>query len=139
MALGKIMSLELIENSPHYFEFIRNLRNHPQLKDGFIQQEEISSLNHADYMLKHGAHYFVCLLSGEPVGFIGVVDNDIRLAVDPSSQNLGIAKFMVREIVKIYPTAHAKVKVKNSASMRLFQSLEFNEEFVIFTQANNSK
>ena len=133
------MNLELKENEPQYFEFIRKLRNHPQLKIGFIQQEEISSLKHADYMLNYGTNYYVCLLSGMPVGFIGVIDDDIRLAVDPSFQNLGVAKFMVHEIMKIFPTAHAKVKVANTASMRLFQSLGFTEEFVIFTQSDNFK
>ena len=133
------MSLELIENQPQYFEFIRKLRNHPLLKKGFVQQEEISSRNHADYMSIYSNHYYIALLSGEPVGFIGVIDNDIRLAVDPSFQNLGVAKFMVEEIVKIYPMAYAKVKVNNSPSIRLFQSLGFTEEFVIFTQTNISK
>jgi GNAT superfamily N-acetyltransferase len=133
------MTLEFIANAPQYFEFIRKLRNHPQLKEGFIQQEEISFINHNEYMLKYGTHYFICLLSGEPAGFIGVIDDDLRLAVDPSFQKRGVAKFMVQEIIKIYPTAHAKVKVKSYASMRLFQSLDFNEEFVIFTQTNNSK
>jgi ribosomal protein S18 acetylase RimI-like enzyme len=132
------MTFELTENAPQYFEFIRELRNHPQLRIGFIQQEEISSTNHADYMSKYSNHFFICLLSGTPIGFIGVIDDDIRLAVDPSFQNLGAAKFMVEEVIKIYPTAQAKVKVTNSASMRLFQSLDFTEAFVIFTQKNSS-
>lgn len=139
MAVGKEVNFELIENEPQYFEFIRKLRNHPQLRIGFIQQDEISVLNHANYMLKYSTNYFICLLSGAPIGFIGVIDDDIRLAVEPSFQNLGVARFMVEEIVKIYPTAQAKVKVTNSASMRLFQSLNFTEEFVIFTQPNSSK
>jgi ribosomal protein S18 acetylase RimI-like enzyme len=139
MAVGNKMNLELIANEPQYFEFIRRLRNHPQLRIGFIQQDEISVVNHANYMLKYSTNYFICLLSGAPIGFIGVIDNDIRLAVDPSFQNLGVARFMVEEIVKIYPTAQAKVKVTNLASMKLFQSLNFSEEFVIFTQPNTSK
>lgn len=139
MAVGTRMNLELIENEPQYFEFIRRLRNHPQLRIGFIQQDEISVVNHANYMLKYSNNYFICLLSGAPIGFIGVIDNDIRLAVDPSFQNLGVARFMVEEIVKIYPTAQAKVKVTNLASMKLFQSLNFTGEFVIFTQPNSSK
>lgn len=139
MAVGKEVNFELIENEPQYFEFIRQLRNHPQLRIGFIQQDEISVLNHANYMLKYSTNYFICLLSGAPIGFIGVIDDDIRLAVEPSFQNLGVARFMVEEIVKIYPTAQAKVKVTNLASMGLFQSLNFTEEFVIFTQPNSSK
>ena len=139
MALVSEMNFELIENAPIYFEFIRKLRNHPQLRIGFIQQDEISSRDHADYMLKHSTSYFICLLSEAPIGFIGVVDDDIRLAVDPSFQNLGAAKFMVEEIMKMYPTAQAKVKVTNLASMRLFQSLDFTTEFVIFRQPNSSK
>jgi len=138
MAVGDNVNFELIKNEPRYFEFIRRLRNHPQLRIGFIQQDEISALNHANYMLRYGTNYFICLLSGAPVGFIGVIDDDIRLAVDPSFQNLGVARFMVEEIVKIYPTAQAKVKVTNIASMKLFQSLNFTEEFVIFTRPNSS-
>lgn len=132
------MSLELIENAPIHFEFIRKLRNHPQLRHGFIQQDEISQVDHAKYMLKYGTQYFICLLSGEPVGFIGVIDDDIRLAVDPSFQNLGVARFMVEEIIKMYPTAQAKVKISNSASMSLFESLNFTKEFVLFKQPNSS-
>ena len=34
--------MELIENKKKYWEFIRNLRNHEDVKIGFIQQENIT-------------------------------------------------------------------------------------------------
>ncbi len=139
MAVENIERYELVENSSQYFEFIRTLRNHPQLKRGFVKQNEISILEHSEYMMKNASNYFVCLVSGKPAGYIGVVDDDIRLAVDPLYQNIGVGKFMVKEIIKKYPNAHAKVKRENNVSMNLFKSLKFTEEFVVFTQENATK
>ena len=38
----------------------------------------------------------------------------------------------LKEIIKIYPNAYAKVKVNNIASINLFSSAGFKEEFIIF-------
>ena len=43
--------MELVQNKPEYWEFIRNLRNHPDVKGGFIQQEDIEKESHKQYML----------------------------------------------------------------------------------------
>ena len=46
--------MELVLNKPEYWEFIRTLRNHPDVKGGFIQQEDIERESHEKYMLKYG-------------------------------------------------------------------------------------
>ncbi len=45
-----------------------------------------------------------------PIGYIGVIDNDIRVATHPDHQGKGVGSFMVNEIMKIHPNAFAKVK-----------------------------
>lgn len=114
------------------FEFIRNLRNDPRNSAAFIKAEYITRESHLRYMQDHKFDYFVCFRDNLPVGFIGVVNNDIRLAVDFEFRNQGVANFMVREIMKIFPEATAKVKISNSASIALFDSLDFEKKFIVF-------
>jgi ribosomal protein S18 acetylase RimI-like enzyme len=108
-----------------YWEFIRELRTHPELKDGFIYQGEITPKEQSVYMTKHHAGYYIATHNGVPAGFVGVVDNDIRVAVLPSYQNKGIAKFLISHIIKKYPNSLARVKLDNESSLKLFKSLKF--------------
>ncbi len=124
--------LELVQNDERYYEFIRTLRNHPELISGFINQQEITSLQHASYMKVHGDKFHVCLFNGTPAGFIGVIEGDIRLAVLPEFQRNGVALFMVEQIMEIYPNAIAKVKMENMASRLLFEKVGFKPVFVIY-------
>lgn len=126
------LNLKLIENERKYFEFIRVLRNDESLKVGFINQEEITSEQHELYMHKHHAAYFICLLDDEPVGYVGVIENDLRIAVSTEYHNLGIGKFMVSEILKRFPASTAKVKVTNIASQKLFEGMGFTKEFITY-------
>ena len=48
-----------------------------------------------------------------PVGYVGVVDNDIRVCTHPDFQGKGLGKFMIDEAMKIWPNAEAKVKKNN--------------------------
>ena len=59
-------------------------------------------------------------------------DDDIRICTHPDYQGKGIGKFMLNEIIKIYPTAYGKVKIENKASQNLFLSLGFKKKFIIF-------
>jgi ribosomal protein S18 acetylase RimI-like enzyme len=123
---------KLVQNESKYFNFILELRNHPKLKEGFIEQAIISFEEHENYMAEYGKSYYICLLGHELVGYVGVIEDDIRIAVHPDYQQLGLGKFMVSEIMKIYPNAHAKVKVTNRASRHLFEGLGFTEKYVIY-------
>ena len=123
--------MELIKNGPKFWEFIRNLRNLEGVKQGFIQQKEISTIEQAEYMLKYNNEYWVCLVDSKPAGYVGVVDNDIRVATHPDYQGQGVGSFMINQIMKIHPMAYAKVKIENEASLRLFEKCGFRKKFYL--------
>ena len=123
---------ELVEISSEFFEFVRRLRTDPRNADSFINNNEITFQNQIDYMEQHLKDYFVCLSQQTPVGFIGVVQGDIRLAVDHDFRNRGVATFMVNEILKLFPEATAKIRTTNVASIALFESVGFKRQFYIY-------
>ena len=123
--------LEIVKNSPKYWEFIRTVRNHPETKKGFIQQKHITKEEHLEYMQKHGERYFICLYESKPAGFVGSVNSDIRVATHPSYLRKGIAKKLIEHIVSVYPDSLAKIKIKNNASLRLFESCGFVKKFYL--------
>jgi len=123
--------MELVENEEKYWEFIRLLRTHEEVKQGFIQQGEISSSNHMTYMKKYGTMYYICVIDDRPAGFVGVIDNDIRVATHPDFQKRGVGKFMINELMRNHPGGVAKVKVENEASIRLFESCGFTKKYYL--------
>ena len=123
--------MELVENEEKYWEFIRLLRTHEEVKQGFIQQGEISSSNHMTYMKKYGTMYYICLIENQAAGFVGVIDDDIRVATHPSFKKRGVGKFMIDELMKRHPNGVAKVKVENEASVRLFESCGFTKKYYL--------
>ena len=124
----------LIKNTSDYWDFILELRNDPRVKRGFIQQEEISRQDHSMYMQAFGDNFYICLDKGHPIGYIGVINSDIRVATHPDYQGKGVAKFMVNGIVKTHPNAFAKVKIENQASLKLFESCGFEKKYFILEQ-----
>lgn len=128
--------LSLVPNENKYWEFIGKLRSDERIQNGFVEQiTSISSEQQNEYMKKYGHCYMVCtdLLGGIdwelPIGFVGIVDNDIRIAVIPEYHNQGVGKFMLNEIAKNFTEliyeATAKVKHDNSASHKLFLSCRY--------------
>jgi len=125
----------LVKNNSNYWDFILNLRNDPRVKKGFVQQKTISRQDHSVYMQSFGDSFYICLDNDKPIGYIGVISNDIRVATHPDYQGKGVAKFMVCEIMKEHPNAFAKVKMDNEASLRLFESCGFKRKFYILEKA----
>ena len=125
----KMTTLELIKNSPRHWDFIRKLRN--SAKKGFVQQEHITEIQQAEHMLKYNNNYWVCLADEKPVGYVGVIDDDIRVATHPAFQGQGVGSFMINEIVKLFPDAVAKVKLDNEASLKLFEKCGFEKRFYL--------
>jgi len=123
--------MELIKNGPKFWEFIRNLRNLEGVKQGFIEQKEITAVEQAEYMLKYNNEYWICLVDGKPAGYVGVIDDDIRVATHPDFQGQGIGSFMINQIMQLHPAAHAKVKLENEASLRLFEKCGFRKKFYL--------
>jgi ribosomal protein S18 acetylase RimI-like enzyme len=124
------MYLVRVGKDPHRVEFVRILRNHKDLLPGFIVQTEITKEQQAKYMEKHGEDYYICINDNhKQVGYVGVVEKDIRLAVLPEFQRQGYAEFMVRTISQRYDFK-VKIKRNNIASQKLFTKLKLSFEFV---------
>jgi len=128
--------LKIIKNSKKYWDFIHSLRNDEEIKRGFISQDDILLENHYKYMKKFGKDYYICLDEDKPVGFVGVVNGDIRFAVDKNLQNKGIGKFMISYIKNLYPNSSAKVKIENIKSLRCFENNGYKIKYYILEPNN---
>jgi hypothetical protein len=125
------MKLKLVDNEPKYYEFIRLTRIHPENIGGFINQSNITEKEQIEYMEKNQNFFHICLMDEIPVGFVGVIDDDIRVATLPKYKKMGVGKFMITEIMKKFPNAYAKIKIDNDASKELFNSCGFNVKYII--------
>ena len=129
--------LKLVKNDPKYWEFIRKLRNMDGVRQGFVQQNEIDSIEQARYMLKYNSNFWICLDNKTPAGYVGIIDNDIRVATHPDFQGQGIGTFMIVEVMKINPLAYAKVKLENEASIKLFERCGFKKKYYLLEKDND--
>jgi len=123
------MGLKLVSCEKKYWDFVMELRN--VLREGFVCQGLIEKEDHYKYMERHADHYYICLEGETPVGWVGSIDQDIRVATHPDHQKKGVGKFLINEIMNLYPNAFAKVKLDNEASLRLFESCGFKRKFYI--------
>ncbi len=124
--------MELKECTKKYWEFIRVLRNDKRVLDGFIQSTYITKKIQEKYMMNYSQFYRIALINNQPCGYIGVINNDIRVCTHPDFQGKGVGKFMLKEIIKVFPNAFGKVKIENEASRKLFTSVGFKEKFIIY-------
>ena len=123
--------MEFVRNEKKYWEFIRLLRNDDRVKSGFIQQEAIERDQHEEYMSKNGDKFYLCLVYGEPAGYVGVIEDDIRVATHPDYQKMGVGLFMIKQVTKVFPGAIAKVKLENEASVKLFERAGFKKRYYL--------
>lgn len=128
------MHMELVKCTEKYWEFIRLLRNDDRVLNGFIESINITSDIQINYMNKYSECYRVALINETPVGYVGVIDDDIRVCTHPDYQGKGIGKFMINKCMEIWPEAFAKVKLDNLASIKLFESCGFTKKFYILTK-----
>ena len=122
-----------------HWEFVRNLRNHPEVKKGFINQENIDWLTHKRYMSEHSKDYWVLLKDGNPIGFVGSVDGDIRIAVVPEENSNGYGKILINHVMEQRPLSQAKVKLENEASIRMFEGCGFKKKYYILEKEDEAK
>ena len=127
--------MELVYCDRKYWEFIRTLRNDKRVVSGFIQSTYITKDMQQEYMEKYSNCFRVALLDNEPVGYVGVIEDDIRVCTHPNYQGTGVGKFMINKCMEIWPTAFAKVKVDNQASLKLFESCGFTKSFYILNKS----
>lgn len=123
--------MKIVECSEKYWEFVRMLRMNPKVSDGFVNQSKISEDDQKAYMQDHSEKYRICLIDNVPVGYVGVIDDDIRVCVHPDFWKMGVGKFMIKNCRKIWPDSFAKVKIDNQASLALFKSCGFKEKYII--------
>ena len=126
--------MELVKCTEQYWEFIRTLRNDKRVLDGFIKSTYITKEMQLNYMKKNNKYFHVALINQTPVGYVGVIEDDIRVCTHPNYQGKGVGKFMINKCMEIWPTAFAKVKVNNEASIKLFESCGFTKKFYILTK-----
>lgn len=120
------MVMKLVQNEPKYWEFIRIVRNDPEMQKGFVEEVQITTEQQINYMNKYNDNYWVCLNDeDEPIGYIGEIDDDIRVAVIVEVQQKGVGMFMVEELMKLRPNCYAKMMHDNIASKKLFERCGF--------------
>jgi RimJ/RimL family protein N-acetyltransferase len=125
------MGLDLVKNNYAFWEFIRCLRNMEAVRQGFIEQKEIYPEQHERFMKSYSDCFYICLVDKEPAGYVGVIDDDIRVAVHPDFQGKGVGTFMVNGLMEMHETAYAKIKLENTASIKLFEKCNFTKRYYI--------
>jgi hypothetical protein len=115
----------LVKNEKKYYDFIRKLRTDPDNILGFLNREEITKEQQDIYMSEHENCYFICLVDNNPVGYVGVVEDDIRICTSPEFKQKGVGFFMLSEITKLFPKAKAKILKENTPSLNLFFKCNF--------------
>ena len=124
--------LSLTNCTREHWEFVRLLRMHEDVQGGFIEKQHITPEQQLQYMSLHEECFRIALLGGKPVGYFGVIENDIRVCVHPDHQKKGIGKFLVNSCYKIWPHAFAKIKVNNESSKKLFESCGFKLQYLLY-------
>lgn len=119
------MNLRLVSCEINYWEFVRLLRQDERVKDGFIRNISIDKEQQKVYMYKYHQFYKIALVENNPAGYVGVIDDDIRVCTHPDFQGIGVGRFMINECMKIWPNSFAKVKIGNINSEKLFLSCGF--------------
>ena len=123
--------VRIVKATEEYWEFVRYLRTCKENTDGFEKQVEITHEQQIEYMKKYADNYLICLNEDTPVGFVGSIDGDIRIATHPEHKGKGYGKFMIQAITEEFPESYAKVKIENDASLALFRSSGFAPKYVI--------
>lgn len=116
---------KLVHNEKKYYQFIKELRTHEENVEGFIERVQITDEQQNNYMQKYNNNYFVALYDDKPIGWVGQIDDDIRVCTHPDFKSKGVGKFMIDELMRMFPNSTAKVLLDNTASNKLFLSCGF--------------
>ena len=114
-------AMQLIPAVEQYWDNIRKLRN--QNSTSFGNSATIQKTEHWDFMKKHSDTYRVAVCNGQFLGFIGHVQNDLRLAC--CKRGCGVGRFMFSHFLTEVGDLEIKVLKDNRASMRFFQKLGY--------------
>lgn len=121
--------MELVNCTEEYWEFVRLLRTNEENTNWFYTQPDISIDDQKKYMLKNSDRYKICILNNEPVGYIGIInENEITYCVKPEFKSRGIGTFMVTEFIQLFDNLIAYVLPENIASRKVFEKLNFDKQ-----------
>src|SRR5258708_33574923 len=126
----------LVPCTEPYWEFVRTLRMDKRVEHGFIEKADITSEQQKKYMAAHWTKFFIGLVDEVPAGFVGCINGDIRICTHPDFQRRGVGAFLMREIMKRFPTATAKVKIENKASQRMMEASGLTSRYIIYGLSN---
>jgi RimJ/RimL family protein N-acetyltransferase len=107
------------------WEFIRKVRNAG--KEGFFVSEDVSIDEHEKFMAMHGRDYYIGVEEGEDVGFIGVVNDDIRVGVCKKRRGRGLGSKLIKKYTDEFLQSgrqhyvEAVIKKDNIASITAFE------------------
>ena len=121
--------MEIVKCETWHWDEVLEIRN--ENREGFGNSDIISPEDHLEYMTQHHKNYLICTHLRKAIGFIGHVENDIRLGTKKEYQRRGGAKLMLESFMKKYPEALAKVKLDNEASLKLFEKYHFKKKYYI--------
>lgn len=123
------MKMELVNCDKQYWEFVRLLRTNPKNQEGFFTYAEITPEQQEAYMSVNFHNYKICLVEGEPAGYIGLLrGHEITYCVSPDFKGKGVGTFMIKEYAPKFSTVDAYVKVDNIASQKVFEKLGWEKQ-----------
>ena len=129
--------MKLVNCDEKYWEFVRLIRIDQNNISGFVQNMHINKNNQKKYMKINSNNYRIALIDDNPVGYVGVINDDIRICTHPKYKGIGVGEFMLKKCIKIWKNSTAKVKKDNIISSNLFLKCGFNkykedEEFIYY-------
>jgi|TARA_B110000858_G_C17641983_1_gene398522 RimJ/RimL family protein N-acetyltransferase len=131
--------MELVNCDRQYWEFVRKLRINPKIQEGFFSYAEITQEQQEGYMSKNQGDYKICLVDGEPAGYVGLLkSHEITYCVSPNFQGKGVGTFMVKEYSLYWDSIDAFVKVDNIPSQKVFEKLGWEKQYYYKYKKNNA-
>lgn len=138
------LTMELVPCDYQYWEFVRQLRNDPKVRDGFLDDTYITKEMQTEYMFYNSWQYRIALVNGYAAGYVGIIGGDIRVCTHPDYQQQGVGKFMIERSSGVFSWSDpkypiARVKVNNKASVKLFESCGFEKTMYIMEMKTRKK
>lgn len=131
--------MELIKCTENYWEFMREIRTHPENQKWFYTQPIISEDQQRQYMKNNADKYKICIDDELPVGYVGIInDNEITYCVHPNYKGKGVGTYMVSEMIKHHNKLIAFVIPNNIASNKVFEKLGFTKQ-IFYTYEKEKK
>jgi GNAT superfamily N-acetyltransferase len=91
--------ITIVDNDSKYWDFIRTLRNDPRVREGFVKLSHITHEQQNEYMEKYNENYLIALIEGQPAGYAGSIENDIRVCVHPDFQKRGVGEALIESLI----------------------------------------